>query len=238
VDPSLTASCPAEVTYAGAFDALAHAIESLWALRSTATSRTLAADALAGLVPVLRRAPWPLRATDRATLSVAATRAGLAIDHTRTTAAHAFAYPLTARFDVRHGLACAANLVWLLPYTAQRLAADSQDPRGEAFVARRLDQIAAALGAPEPGRSGQVVASLLIGAGFSPQLCDYGVDADGLPGLVEAALGHGRSTNAPVRLAPANVLTHLKTHLSTSKIPPPIKEKPTRYGDQTMSVPP
>jgi alcohol dehydrogenase len=220
VDPALTSSCPADVTYAGGFDALAHAIESLWALRSTTASRAHAADALAGLVAVLARSPWPMSATDRATLSRSATRAGLAIDRTRTTGAHAFAYPLTARFDVRHGLACALNLVWLLPYTALRLAADVQDPRGAAFVARRLAQIAAALGADDPAGSGPAVAGLLVGAGFSPRLRDYGVAGAELAWLVQAALGSGRSANGPVRLAPAAVLDHLREIVTSSGTPP------------------
>ncbi len=88
----------------------------------------------------------PLTPATRASLSAASTRAGLAIDRTRTSGGHAFAYPLTARFGVRHGLACALNLVWLLPFTASRLSLDCQDPRGVAFVGRRLAEIAAVLG--------------------------------------------------------------------------------------------
>ena len=197
------------MTWSGAFDALAHAIESLWSLRSTTASRTHARDALAALVPVLRRAPWPPSPADRATLSTAATRAGLAIDATRTTAGHAFAYPLTARFGVRHGLACAVNLVWLLPYTAHRLDADCQDPRGTAFVARRLAQIAAGLGAAGPADSGAALAALLAGTGFAADLAGHGVTRADLPGVVEAALGSGRSGNGPIRLDPTAILSAL-----------------------------
>jgi len=201
VDPDLTASCPAEVAYSGALDALAHATESLWSLRSTASSRQLARDALPVLVAGLAA---PLDTSSRASLSVAATRAGLAIDQTRTTGGHAFAYPLTARFGVPHGVACALNLVWLLPFTAARLDADCQDPRGVAFVRRRLDEI-------EPAGSG--LAGLMAGAGFSPWLGDHGVREDDLPWLVSAALEHGRSTNGPVRLDPAAVLPWLRSRL-------------------------
>ncbi|OLB66123.1 MAG: hypothetical protein AUI10_03750, partial [Actinobacteria bacterium 13_2_20CM_2_72_6] len=102
-------------------------------------------------------------------VSTAATRAGLAIERTRTTAAHAFAYPLTARFGVRHGLACALNLVWLLPLTAGVLARECQDPRGVAFVARRLAEIRAVLG-EDPGAA---IAGLLEAGGYSPWLCDH-----------------------------------------------------------------
>jgi len=212
VDPELTRGCPADVAYSGAFDALAHALESLWSLRSTAASRMLASDALTALVAVLGRAAWPLTTSDRADLSTASTRAGLAIDRTRTTAGHAFAYPLTARFGVRHGVACALNLVWLLPYTRARLRTRCQDPRGVAFVARRLAQI---------GLDGPDLADLLRRTGFSPWLGDHGVAGGDLPGLVAAALGSGRSTNGPVRLDPDDVLPWLRARLAASRRPFP-----------------
>jgi alcohol dehydrogenase class IV len=145
---------------------------------------------------------------DRAALCRAATNAGLAIDTTRTTAAHAFAYPLTARFGVRHGVACALNLVWLLPLTAERLRHDCQDRRGHRFVRRRLDEIEALLGGAD------VVAELVVRAGFSPWLADHGVAEEDLAGLVSAALGSGRSTNGPVRLDPDVALRALRTRLN------------------------
>jgi alcohol dehydrogenase class IV len=205
VDSTLTETCPPEVTWAGALDALAHAVESTWALRSTASSRALAASALADLVPLPGE---PLSTVDRAALCRAATNAGLAIDRTRTTAAHAFAYPLTARFGVRHGVACALNLVWLLPLTAERLRHDCQDPRGERFVRRRLDEIEALLGG-----GGEAVADLLVRTGFAPWLADHGVTEEDLRGLVSAALGSGRSTNGPIRLDPDAALRALRTRL-------------------------
>ncbi|OLB76577.1 MAG: hypothetical protein AUI14_18290 [Actinobacteria bacterium 13_2_20CM_2_71_6] len=197
VDPELTHTCPDDVTFSGALDALAHAIESLWSLRSTSRSRELAAEALHGLVSVLREHERPLSPANRAALSTASTRAGLAIDRSRTTAGHAFAYPLTARFGVPHGLACALNLVWLLPFTARHLSRDCQDPRGQAFVRRRLGEIGAVLGRD----GGATLAALVRAIGFSPWLDDYGVRGDDLSGLAEAALGSGRATNGPVRLA-------------------------------------
>jgi alcohol dehydrogenase len=210
VDPALTGSCPAELTYSGTFDAFAHAVESTWSVRSTPQSRALAGDALRALVPVLREAPWPVPAATREVLSEAALRAGLAIDITRTTAAHAFAYPLTARYGVPHGLACALNLRWLLPYAAAKLETACRDPRGPAFAGRRMAEIAAALGAPSPARCGEVVAGFLGNAGFADRLGAYGVRDGDLPGLVESATGSARAGNNPVGLAAADVLPYLR----------------------------
>jgi len=101
------------------------------------------------------------------------------------------------------------NLVWLLPYTAHRLDADCQDPRGTAFVARRLAQIAAGLGAAGPADSGAALAALLAGTGFPTDLAGHGVTRADLPGVVEAALGSGRSGNGPIRLDPTAILSDL-----------------------------
>jgi alcohol dehydrogenase len=113
VDPALTDSCPPELTWTCAFDALAHTVESLWSTRSTAESRNYAEAALSLISPVLHDSRPTPSSLDRDRLSQGATLAGHAIDITRTTAAHAFAYPLTIHFGVPHGLACALNLTWL-----------------------------------------------------------------------------------------------------------------------------
>lgn len=213
VDPGLTASCPRDLTYSCALDAFAHALESTWAVRSTPHSRALAGDALRALIPVLRSAAWPVSAETRWTLSAAALRAGLAIDITRTTAGHAFAYPLTARFGVRHGVACALNLRWLVPYTAVHLTGACADPRGPAFVRRRLDELIDLLGAGSAAEAGEVIASFLTGAGFAERLGAYGIRESDLPWLVATATGSQRATNAPIRITEPGVLPWLQRAL-------------------------
>jgi alcohol dehydrogenase len=115
VDPALTDGCPPWLTWCCALDALAHAVESFWSTRATPRSREFAARALEALVPVLAAGGTIPATAGRDALSRAATLAGRAIDITRTTAAHAFAYPLTARLGVPHGHACALHLIWLAP---------------------------------------------------------------------------------------------------------------------------
>ena len=135
--------------------------------------------------------------------------AGLAVDRTRTTAGHAFAHPLTVRLGIPHGLACALNLVWLLPLSARLLYGECQDPRGPAFVARRLDELAVLLG----GEPGPAVADLITACGFSPWLTDHGVRAEEVPGLVYSALRAGRAANGPVRLTADAVVPWLGAHI-------------------------
>lgn len=200
VDPELTATCPPRTMYVGAFDALAHALESLWAVRSSAYSRCLAAEALTGLVALLREPQRCLEHDGRAALSRLATMAGLAIDLTRTTVAHAFAYPLTACYGIPHGLACALNLAWVLPLAAEGFRSRCADPRGPEFVHRRLVEVATVLGAGAVADNGAAIAELVRGTGMADRLGEYGVAQEDLAELVHAGARHERAANSPVAL--------------------------------------
>jgi len=200
VDPLLTYSCPPDLSADCALDALAHAIESCWSLRSSAHSRALAHNALARLARTLKAGlddPSPER---RFELSQAATTAGFAIDLTRTTAGHACAYPTTARFGVPHGLACALHLVWLLPLTMSERVTHCHDPRGPDFVARRIVEIAELLGAETPESAGEALADLIRRVGRPSRLGDVGIRKADLAGIAEDALGSNRIANHPVAL--------------------------------------
>lgn len=215
VDPRLTESCPPAVTWPAAFDALAHAIESYWSLASTPASRALAWPALTELAAVLGGLEVPTP-RERARLAAAATRAGKAIEHTRTTAAHAFAYWLTAQRQVPHGLACLLNLVWVLEYNARHLAECCADPRGPGFVADRLRALSHALAGPDgtPAAAAEVLAALVRRAGWSDRLGTYGLGPDSVAEFVRAGLGAtGRAENNPVLLDRERVTAALLARL-------------------------
>ena len=193
VDPLLTGTCPAELTLSCAFDALAHALESYWSTRSTAGSRWLALSAGRGLAEVL--GGWP-RPVDRTRMSELAIQAGLAINQTRTTVGHAFAYPLTVRHGIPHGLAAALALAALLP-AAVAGGLPLRDARGPEFVGRRLQGLADILGAPAPDAVADALRRLLSGAGFATGLGSYGMRPGDVDAVVRDALSSGRAGNAP-----------------------------------------
>ncbi|HZN73683.1 MAG TPA: phosphonoacetaldehyde reductase [Micromonosporaceae bacterium] len=194
VDPLLTATCPPALMFSCAFDALSHALESYWSIRSTLESRWLAEEAGRGLVELLTTRRL---LTDRATMSALALQAGLAINRTRTTVGHAFAYPLTVRYGIPHGLACALALSHLLPAAA---ANDLQcrDPRGPGFLANRLAGLAGILRVGSPAELGQAVQDLLATAGFATALGSYGVRPQHVEAIVDEALGADRAGGSPV----------------------------------------
>lgn len=199
VDPDLLSGCPLALLHVCAFDTLCHAVESYWSCRSTEHSRDLALDALIRVTDVLTAAPTMDDPEIRFQLAKAANTAGAAIDLTRTTAAHAFAYRLTSHHDVPHGLACLLNLVWLLPYNFRRAGAATTDPRGTQFVHARINEICAVLGRQRLGLDGAtaVLLDLLRSGGFSTRLSGYGISHREIHGLVKAGLASGRAGNNP-----------------------------------------
>lgn len=208
VDPRLTDSCPPAVTYPAAFEALAHALESFWSTRSTPASRALSWQAAGDLVEVLRgplEAPSPRQ---RNRLAAAATRAGRALDTTRTGAVPAYAGWLAAHRQVPRGLAGLLTLTWLLPYNCRHVADGCTDERGPAFAGDRLQAVCALLGGP-PDEAAETLAGLIRRAGWSDRLGLYGLNPATLREFAEAGLDAAN----PVRLDPDRVQAAVRTRL-------------------------
>ena len=104
--PELTASLSPYQTACTGFDALAQALESYWAKGATDESKRYAVRALR-LLKVLPEAVQSPTAAIRTSMLEGAYWAGRAIEISRTTAAHALSYVLTARYGVPHGHAVA-----------------------------------------------------------------------------------------------------------------------------------
>lgn len=102
------------------FDALCHAIESLWSIHATLESRTYAKEA----VRLLMAGEYSYLSgnsdeTVNMTMMLAAHYAGKAINISKTTAAHAMSYKLTELFGIPHGQSAALCLNALLPYMVE-----------------------------------------------------------------------------------------------------------------------
>jgi alcohol dehydrogenase class IV len=210
VDPLLTHSMSAPVTASSGLDALGHAVESFWSRRATDASRRLAVDALAigsGCLEQVLTAPTP---ASRAGMSQAALLAGLAIDVTRTTAAHAFSYPLTARFGVPHGVAVALNLCWLFGYNAGVTARDCTHPEGPQVVRGLVRRAVRTLGAESEAQAPSLLRRWLRLGGYPERLREWGVGAGDIAWVTDEALVSPRSDNNPRRLDPDRAATALR----------------------------
>ena len=190
LDPALTVSQPPAVTAAAGFDALAHAVETAVTTRRTPISTLFSHAAFRLIEPHYDRVlADPGDVDARAAMQLGAFYAGVAIEHSMLGAAHACANPLTARYDLTHGIALAI----LLPHVVRWNAEGDGNLYGE--LAEVLP--AAWDGAAAGDRLARRLADAGRSGGFPPDLRTAGVGADDLPSLAEAAATQWTGTFNP-----------------------------------------
>ena len=124
LDPVLTVSQPPRVTAFTGIDAIAHAVETAVTTKRNAFSEMYSREAfklcLTSLPRVLRD-PHDLEARGRMLLGAAF--AGTAIENSMLGAAHSAANPLTAHYNIVHGLAVGMMLPHVVRFNAHEPAA-------------------------------------------------------------------------------------------------------------------
>jgi alcohol dehydrogenase len=178
LDPELTTSAPRPVTAMAGFDAIAHAIETSVTTRRTPLSDTFAERAWALLNGAYERVlADPADAEARGAMALGAHFAGAAIEQSMLGAAHACANPLTARFNVTHGLALAV----LLPHVVRWNAGAAGERYAELLpLGDRRSQHPAE-------RLAERLETLASAAGLRMTLPEAGVNPDTIPELAELA---------------------------------------------------
>jgi alcohol dehydrogenase len=180
LDPELTLTAPRHVTAMAGFDAIAHAVETAVTIRRTPLSDTFSHRAWQLLSDAFERVllhPADIEASSA--MQLGAHFAGMAIEQSMLGAAHACANPLTARYNLTHGLTLAILLPHVVRWNAcladERYAALIGSPRRRArdedaaeTLARRLEDLARA-------------------GGLAMTLSDSGVDEAAIPGLAADA---------------------------------------------------
>jgi len=190
LDPELTLSAPRHVTAMAGFDAIAHAVETAATTKRNPLSDTFSHQAWRLLNDAFERVllhPSDMEA--RAAMQIGSHFAGMAIEQSMLGAAHACANPLTARYNLPHGLALAILLPqvvrWNGSVAIERYAALLGAPRRRArdedaaeALARRLEDLATA-------------------AGLTIRLRDSGVEDSALPELATLAAQQWTGTFNP-----------------------------------------
>jgi alcohol dehydrogenase class IV len=188
LDPAATATLPAAIAAATGMDALTHAIEGYVSSEWNPHADACALHATRLIAANLERAVADGDADARGNMLIAA---DLAIQPSGSGAigiTHSMSHPCGGRFGVPHGVANAINLPWVIEFNAA----------GGDGIADRYRTIAAELGVEAPGDGAAVGAALadevraLVGRlGLPGRLSEVGVPEDGIPGLVEGAIGDG-----------------------------------------------
>ncbi|WP_102346437.1 iron-containing alcohol dehydrogenase [Bacillus sp. Marseille-P3661] len=199
VDPLLTVSLPPMLTASTGMDALVHAIESYVSRWANPISDVLALEAIRKISYSLRDAVYNGNNVEaRSDMMLGSMLAGMAFTHTRLGNVHAMSHPLSAHFNVPHGI---ANSI-LLPHVMEfnRVAAlkkfkEIAIAMGEENLTQASDEVGAR-------KAVEAVRSLSKDIGIPETFKDFGVKEELLPELVAGALLSGnvlvnpRSTDA------------------------------------------
>ncbi len=200
IDPDLTSNLPRPIAASASLDTLSQAIESLWSVRSTESSRRDARQALRltlDHIEAFCTCPGP---GSRTAMARAALLAGRAINVTRTTGPHAVSYTLTTLFGISHGHACALTLPAFLVYNAQVNHRDTMDPRGAEWVRQRIREILALLGTQCPEAGSATLRRLVQRTGLEPRLSGLGLGPHSVELVLDQGFDPQRAGNNPRRL--------------------------------------
>ncbi len=183
LDPELTITMPAAVTAATGIDALSHALETAVTKVRNPVSQMFSRQAWQHLVealPIVLKNPSHIEARSR--MQLGAFFAGTAIENSMLGATHALANPLSAHFNVTHGIAVGA----LLPYVIQFNARD--EAAAATYIQLAHDtEITDCTGSKAISALVHHLRSLLTLAGQPITLRDCGATQDRLPQMAEEA---------------------------------------------------
>lgn len=185
LDPQLTSSMPRSVAAATGIDALSHAVESYVTTKRTAVSALFSRQAwsyLARAFPVTMSATASEaeRLTAQGAMLVGAHWAGAAIENSMLGATHALANPLTAEFDLTHGIAIGLLLPAVIEYNAVTAAGWYGDLAADIGICAADD--------PAVGTHlGRFVRELVALSGCPTRLSAVNVPRESLPRLAAAA---------------------------------------------------
>jgi alcohol dehydrogenase class IV len=207
LDPVLLKSLPVPILNSTVLDALAQAIESIWARGATEESREYSKEAIGLILDNLDKGNTIERLSG---LQVASHLAGKAINISKTTLPHSISYPITSHFGVPHGVAVfltLPNAAELNYYATEETVqqevqiADIQESFSVLFSLFGVDGIDGLRDRLE---------NVFVEFGFKTRLRDYGIGEEALSFLADNALTKGRSDNNPRKVERDEILRLLE----------------------------
>lgn len=192
VDPEWTFSAPPAVTAATGMDALSHALEAYWAIHAQPLCDALAEKAAWLIMSSLEQAyANGLDRDARENVSLGSLLAGLAFAAPKTAAVHACSFPLTQRFGLPHGAACALTLDAFLEYNARALP-------------EKLGHLARQLGFKDVWRLADRIRRMKKGMKMPTTLAEASIREEDIPQLVAESF-HPNMKNNPREVTSADL---------------------------------
>ena len=193
VDPMLTAGMSPYLTACTGFDVLCHAIEAYWSRRHQPVCDALAIKAARLVLDNLLEARQPLpSAKAREHMAEASVLAGLAFAQPRTNSAHVCSYPLTSRYGIPHGEACAMTIDHFIRFNA-------------ANGCQRTMSLAHALGFVSPEALAVRISNLKQNCDLRLGLAEFKLTHADIESLADACM-HPNMTSNPVKVTYSDLL--------------------------------
>ena len=187
IDPELTVSMPPKVTASTGLDALAHALEGFWSKNHQPICEAMslaAARKVFGALPKAYMNGDNLQA--RTKMCEASVIAGLSFALPKTAGSHACSYPLTAKYNMSHGEACAFTLAAFTRINAE-------------VEYKRLHRFAKRLGFSDARELADRIDDMKDEMGLAMTLKDAGIPEEDIPALAEMSQ-HPNMLNNPVEM--------------------------------------
>jgi len=119
IDPDFLCETPLEISISTGLDALNQAFESIWNVNANECTRPFSRRAAELSLQALPLVDEISKSSEvREKLAKASLFAGLAISQTRTSICHSISYPLTLKYGMPHGMACAFSMLEVYKYNA------------------------------------------------------------------------------------------------------------------------
>lgn len=131
-DPSLTMKLPKSITAATGMDALTHAIEAYVSKWASPVTDALALKSIKLIMESLEEAVHESSKTSREKMMLGSVTAGMAFNSALLGIVHSLAHPLSAHYDIAHGVANAIFLPYVVEYNMETFG-DKLKPLAEAM---------------------------------------------------------------------------------------------------------
>jgi alcohol dehydrogenase class IV len=189
LDPAATATLPAPIAAATGIDALTHAIEGYVSTEWNPHGDAFALQAIRMIRDNLERAVADTADVEaRGNMLVAANLAIQPSGSGAIGATHSMSHPCGGHFGVPHGVANAINLPWVIEFNA---AGGEEIADRYRVICDVVDVEAGGSGADVGKALADEVRALTGRLGLPQRLSEVGVPEDGIPQLVEGAMGDG-----------------------------------------------
>lgn len=197
LDGSLTLSLPLDISLIAVLDSLSHSFEAIWNKNANVQSTIFAIEAISLILNNVKELKNNLNNIKlRNSLLKASNVAGRAFSNTKTAAAHAISYPLTANFNIPHGIAASLALLPLL--RINKLAIEDE-----------INQIISALNLGKFSEFENRILDISSGL-IKYSLKDWGVKFSQIPEIAIQAHAEGRIRNNIIELSQREVIKILE----------------------------